>query len=212
MSDMFQPGSPFIRFLTRVCDCVILNLLLVLMTITVVFSGVGLVSVYAVTLKMVRLEEGGTVKNYFRSIRNNFIASVPATIILMVDVFILAVLYYALRTDTLVLTPGLFVLLFIIAILLTAFLSYLLPLIARFDNTFGGQCRNAVKLGLANLPVTVMMTIINMAPFLTTAFAPGMAGYISAFWITIGVAAGAYLDSYYLRIIFDKFTITGRTE
>ena len=51
---MFQTDSWLIRFLTRVCDLMILNILLILACVTVVLSGDGVVSLYAVTLRMHR--------------------------------------------------------------------------------------------------------------------------------------------------------------
>lgn len=206
MNEMFQPESPLIRALTRTADCIILNLLLMGMTVSIVLSGDGLVALYAVTLRMVRKEEGSITKNYFRSVRCNFSASVPVTFILMADVFILAILYYSLRAEVLVMSPGKFVLLMTMAVVLTAFLSYLIPLTARFDNSFAGHCGNALKLAVSNYPLTVMMTVINMAPFLTVAMIPRLSAFFVPFWMTIGVAAGAYLNSYYLRRIFDKYT------
>ena len=209
MNDLFNPESKFIRFLTRLTDCIILNILLVVMSATIVLAGDAQAALYTVTLKMVRREEGEITKNYFRALKKNFLPSAPATPLLLIDIFMMAVIYYSLRADTLVFSPMLYVLLWILIALLTAFLSYLFPLISRFDNKFGEHCRNALGLSLANLPVTIMVTIINLAPFITTAFLQNMAGYVAGYWLFIGVGLGAYINSYYLRTIFDKKTITG---
>ena len=54
---LIRPDSLPIRFLTKVCDLILLNLLFVLSCATVVFSGTGLTALYAVTLKMLRGKE-----------------------------------------------------------------------------------------------------------------------------------------------------------
>ena len=48
---MFHPDGLLIRFLTKVCDLLLLNLALVLSCVTVVFSGTAVTSLYTVTLK-----------------------------------------------------------------------------------------------------------------------------------------------------------------
>ena len=128
---MLQPGSRLIRFLTAVCDLMILNILLVLSCVTVVFSGDGVVSLYTVTLRMFRGTEDSPGKSFLRALRGNFIPSVPSTLLLLADVTMIAVLRRVLYAETLLLSPTVFVLLTIITIFLTALLSYLFPLTAR---------------------------------------------------------------------------------
>ena len=45
---MFHPDGLLIRFLTKVCDLLLLNLALVLSCVTVVFSGTAVTSLYTV--------------------------------------------------------------------------------------------------------------------------------------------------------------------
>lgn len=155
---MLQPGSRLIRFLTAVCDLMILNILLVLSCVTVVFSGDGVVSLYTVTLRMFRGTEDSPGKSFLRALRGNFIPSVPSTLLLLADVTMIAVLRRVLYAETLLLSPTVFVLLTIITIFLTALLSYLFPLTARFNNTFVRHLGNAARLAVANLPVTFLIT------------------------------------------------------
>ena len=203
MVKLLGPRNPVIRFLTRVCDLMILNIILTVFCVTVVLSGAALTSLYSLALKMVRGEDTGIAKPYFHALRENFTPSVPATVLLFADVTLLAFLRYALYADVLLVSPYAFTLLCIAALLLTAWLAWLFPLLARFDNSFRAHAGNAARLALAHLPVTFLLTLIDLAPLLSVMALPQAIGELAAFWALFGIAAGAYVNSFYLRRVFD---------
>ena len=200
---MFHPDSFLIRFLTKVCDLLFLNIVFVLSCATVVFSGAAVTSLYTVTMKMIRGRDYTPMKGFLRGLRENFLASFPATILLFVDVTLLAVLRSTLYAETLLMPPTLFVLLAIITVFLTALLSWLFPLLARFENTFSRHLGNAVRLALANLPVTFLITVVNFLPVLLCLLLPVSMGVVFAFWLLFGFGAGAWVNSFYLNRIFE---------
>ena len=201
---MFHPDGLLIRFLTKVCDLLLLNLALVLSCVTVVFSGTAVTSLYTVTLKMIRGQDYTPIKDFLRALRENFLPSFPAAIMLFVDVTLLAVLRAALYAETLLISPMLFILLTIIAVFLTALLSWLFPLLARFENTFSRHLSNAVRLSLVNLPVTSLLTAVNLLPLLLCVLIPSSLGVVFAFWLSFGCAAGGWANSFYLNRIFES--------
>ena len=201
---MFRPDSLLIRFLTKICDLLFLNIMFVLSCVTIVFSGAAVTSLYAVTLKMIRGQDYAPVKDFLRALRENFLPSFPAAILLLVDVTLLAILRAALYAETLLMPPALFVLLAIITIFLTALLSWLFPLLARFENTFSRHLNNAVRLALVNLPVTFLLTAVNLLPLLLCLLIPPSLGVVFAFWLLFGFAAGAWVNSFYLNRIFQS--------
>ena len=200
---MFQSDSFLIRFLTKTCDLLFLNIMFVLSCATIIFSGAAVTSLYAVTLKMMRGQDCAPIKDFLRALRENFLPSFPATILLFVDVTLLAVLRTALYAEMLLMPPTLFVLLAIITILSTALLSWLFPLLARFENTFSRHLNNAVRLSLVNLPVTFLLTTVNLLPLLLCLLIPPSLGVVFAFWLLFGFAAGAWVNSFYLNRIFE---------
>ena len=200
---MFQPDSLLIRFLTKTCDLLFLNIMFVLSCVTIAFSGAAVTSLYTVTLKMIRGQDYAPVKAFLRALRENFLPSFSATILLFLDMTLLAILRAALYAETLLMPPTLFVLLAIITILLTALLSWLFPLLARFENTFSRHLNNAVRLSLVNLPVTFLLTTVNLLPLLLCLLIPPSLGVVFAFWLLFGFAAGAWVNSFYLNRIFE---------
>lgn len=201
---MLHPDSWLIRFLTRVCDLLFLNIALVLSCCTVVLSGAAATALYSITMKLMRGQDCDPVKGFFRALRGNFLLSSLATILLLTDVTLLAVLRSVLYAETLLMPPVIFVLLAILTVFLTALLSYLFPLLARFENTFSCHLSNAVRLALANLPVTFLMTAVNLLPLLICFLIPSALGAVFAFWLLFGFAAGAWINSFYLNRIFES--------
>lgn len=199
---MIQSGNWLIRFLTRVCDLMILNIMLILTCVTVVLSGDGVVSLYAVTLRIHRGTEDSPGKSFLRALRGNFVLSAPAALLLFVDMTLIAALRQILYAETLVLSPTLFIFFVIVSFFLTALLSYLFPLLARFENSFLHHLGNAAQMTVANLPVTFLLTVVNLLPVLLPLFLPQLTGVVIAFWLLIGFAAGAYVNSFYLNRIF----------
>ena len=57
MSSFFSMDSPVMRFLSRVCDLIILNLLAIVCSIPIVTIGASITAMFSVTLKMVKGEE-----------------------------------------------------------------------------------------------------------------------------------------------------------
>ena len=201
---MFGPNSRLIRFLTAVCDLMILNVLFLISCITVVLAGDGAVSLYTVTLRMFRGTAESPGKSFLHSLKRNFLPSVPTALLLLTDMTLLAVLRGVLYAETLLLSPAVFVFLVSAAVFLTALLSYLFPLLARFDNTFPRHLGNAGRLAVAHLPVTFLLTTINLLPVLLPLFFPQLLGVVAAFWMFLGFSTGAWVNSFYLNRIFSE--------
>ena len=201
---MFHPDSCLIRFLARICDLLLLNIALVLSCCTVVLSGTAVTALYSMTLKLMRGQDCDPVKGFLRALRENFLSSSFATILFLADVTLLAVLRSVLYAETLLMPPAVFVMLAILAVFLTALLSYLFPLLARFENTFSHHLSNAIRLSLANLPVTVLMTTVNLLPLLIGLLFPALLGVVFAFWLLFGFAAGAWINTFDLNRIFES--------
>ena len=56
--NIFEEGSPFQRFLNKMADLLILNLIALLMCLPIITAGASLTAMHYVLLKMVRGAEG----------------------------------------------------------------------------------------------------------------------------------------------------------
>ena len=88
--------------------------------------------------------------------------------------------------------------------MLAPYLEYLFPLLARYDNTFLRQLGNAGRLALANLPVSCLLLAVNLLPLLVGIFLPALWAYVVGFMALVGIASGAYINSFYLNRIFGQ--------
>ena len=60
----FVIDSPLMRFLARIGDLILLNLIFVISCIPVITAGAAISSLYAVAMKLVRGEEPSVMRDY----------------------------------------------------------------------------------------------------------------------------------------------------
>lgn len=84
MSSFFNMDSPVMRFLSRLCDLMILNILCLICCIPIVTIGASITALYSVTLKMVKGEDSYIAKGFFKGFRQNFKISTIIWLILLV--------------------------------------------------------------------------------------------------------------------------------
>lgn len=68
----FNLDSPVMRFLTKVADLIILNILFLICCIPIVTIGAASTALYTVTMKSVRDEESYVIRSYFKAFKDNF--------------------------------------------------------------------------------------------------------------------------------------------
>lgn len=164
--NIFEEGSPFQRFLNKMTDLLILNVITVLMCIPVITAGAALTAMHYVLLKMVRGEEGYIVKSFFRCFKREFR---QATIL-----WILYMALAALMASNLVLVleggghyplwlPASIV---VVAFLELMFIIYTFAMLSRFDNPVYHTILNAVTLTFAELPRSLEMAVITLVPLI----------------------------------------------
>ncbi len=84
MGGLFSIENPFWQFINRLLHVILLNFLWFICSIPIVTMGAATTAVYSVTLKMVRNQEGYTVKSFFEAFRTNFRQSTVIWLILLV--------------------------------------------------------------------------------------------------------------------------------
>lgn len=204
MGKFFNIDSPLMRFLTKLADLMILNILFLITCLPVVTIGAAWTSLYYVAMKMVRDEEGGIVRSYFHAFRLNFrqatllwLGVLGIAVILVLDLLILA------RIDSPI-AAAMNMGIGIIAILIFLVLQYLFPLLARFEAGTVQTLKNAVLLTVGQLPRTLLMGF-STAGILVITFYNGYTLSIGILlWMLLGFAIMAFSNSSILVKIFDK--------
>ena len=206
MSKLFRMDSPLMRFLTKIADLMVLNILFCVTSIPLITIGASWTALYSVTLKMVRDEEGSVSRSYFRSFRQNFR---QATLLWLGVLVVLALLVLDIRVlngmaeGT---APGLLrVGVEILALLGIMVLQYLFPSLARFEASLADTLKNACMMALAHLPKTALMTAAAVGAVWITLINNTTIDVGLMVWPLIGFSLMAFGNSGILRKIFDNY-------
>ena len=206
MSKLFRMDSPLMRFLTKIADLMVLNILFCVTSIPLITIGASWTALYSVTLKMVRDEEGSVSRSYFRSFRQNFR---QATLLWLGVLVVLALLVLDIRVlngmagGT---APGLLrVGVEILALLGIMVLQYLFPSLARFEASLADTLKNACMMALAHLPKTALMTAAVVGAVWITLINNTTIAVGLMVWPLIGFSLMAFGNSGILRRIFDNY-------
>ena len=167
MGRFFNLDSPFVAFMNRVADLMILNVLFVICCIPVITIGPAVTALYYVTLKMARNEESYIAKSYFKSFKQNFRQGLVMWLIdlLLIGIFVLDFSVLNGRI-TGVENPGtpmftvVRVVLMVLAFLMLFAFSFTFPVLAKFDNTIKNTYRNAFLMSIRHFPTALVTTLL----------------------------------------------------
>ena len=87
-----------------------------------------------------------------------------------------------------------------------AVLSYLFPLLSRFYYTTGVLIKNAVLIAMLNLPYTIVILLLNLAPWLLFFLRLDLFFRLLPVLVFLGAGLIAYVNSLMFQRIFRKYT------
>ena len=154
----FSLDSKFSQIMGRVFDLMMLNIIFLIMCIPIVTIGANFTAMYYVTLKMIKNEETYIFRTYWKSFRENFKQATAIWLILLAVLIVLILdLLLVMRM------PGTITYLrfvFLVLILFEAMvLSYVFPVLSRFDNTVKNTIKNSILMAIRHLPWTMMFLL-----------------------------------------------------
>lgn len=203
--NFFVIDSPLMRTLGKIGDIIFLNLLFVVTSIPLFTIGTALSAMYTVTMKMVRGEDPGVIREYFRAFKRNFrtaticwIAMAAAAALLLLDFRLVGAFDGAARSVVRILLGAVLALWFLMFL-------YLFPYIARFENTVLQSMKNAWMLSVVHLPSTILMLFISGGLIVATLFTSRSFVIATILWVFAGFAAVAWVQSFLLVRIFSKY-------
>lgn len=198
---MLQKDGKFVKVLNRIADLVGLNLLAILFCIPIITIGASITAVYGCIFRIQEKREGYLTKDFWKLFKECFRSS---TIIYLVGVAVVAMLYLDYQifaTDSRL--DILQVLVVAGGILVAEIFTYAFPMEYYFENSLKATVKNALLLGISNIPYTLLMLGINVFPFFLVARIPVTFGI----WFLIGISGVAWINSFFLKKIFSKVRI-----
>lgn len=198
---MLQKDGKFVKVLNRIADLVGLNLLAILFCIPIITIGASITAVYGCIFRIQEKREGYLTKDFWKLFKECFRSS---TIIYLVGVAVVAMLYLDYQifaTDSRL--DILQVLMVAGGIVVAEIFTYAFPMESYFENSLKATVKNALLLGISNIPYTLLMLGINVFPFFLVARIPVTFGI----WFLIGISGVAWINSFFLKKIFSKVRI-----
>lgn len=205
MRNLFNYENPFIQFLVRVGDLIILNVLFILCSAPVVTLGASLTALHRVTQNMLFEQEEPLLKAFFRAFRQNFKQSTLAWLVeLVVIVSLVCDVLLVMAYFNGGLAKAMYILVAVLAILVAGVYAYLMPLIARYENGMRQQVNNAVVLAIIKLPKTVLLVFLNLLPVILLVISVPLFIQTLIFWVIIGFAFVSFIESSILKPVFQQ--------
>lgn len=212
MRNLFNLDNPFVQFLARVGDLIIVNVLFLLCCLPVVTVGASLAAMQKVTQAIALEEDNGIVKTFFRGLRENFRQATALWV--MILVFAVSMLFnylivmgFTAGTVSVVLKW----VLVILAVLVLVLAVYMFPLLARYQNTIREHAVNALILAVVKLPRTIALVALAALPVLIAVISMQTFLQTLIFWLTVGFGFVSYIASVLLKPVFRELE-TGKVQ
>ena len=203
MSRIFDVDNGFFRFMTRVADALILNLIFLITCIPVVTIGASYTAMYYYCLKAVNNEEGYIWKSYWKSFKTNFVQGFLFEVIFAIIGIILYIdiKYMYVRAFAAGSAFGWKLLFFIavgMVVLALITFMYAFPILSRFDNKTFIIIRNAALMSIRHLPQTVpLLFIFGIMVLIGWFLMPVSIFFIFGAWV--------YISSIFFYKVLDRY-------
>lgn len=203
---LFDYDGPLMRALVSIGELILLNLLFLLCCLPVLTAGASAAAMYTVTFHELDGKGGHVCRQFFAAFRANF---KKATLQWLVMLAVAGVLYADFCIITQTAFAGKAVVEIVFVIVLTLYLptlTFLFPIQAYFENSVAKTLKNAVALGLAKLPQSVLLIALNGFPLLLLYFNITAFFRLLPLWCVIGFSVTARLSGRLFRRIFRKLS------
>ncbi len=166
--NLFRPDSGLMITMNQITDCIFLSLFFLVGCIPVVTLGSSLAALYDSVFRAFRQGDKHSWQRFWEVFRGNWKGGILPTAVFLGIFLALARGLIALwngavygRISWMLFSAGAFA-----GVLVLGILSLLFPMLSRFENPLGRLLKNTVLLGMANLPGTLLLGILNAAAIL----------------------------------------------
>lgn len=209
LQGIFNYDNPVWRFIGKLGDLIILNILWIICSIPVFTIGASTTAVYYVTLKLARDEDDSTIKSFFRAFKSNFKQATVIWLILLAAGMVLGFDFWFFVTGQMpisgvlktVLTAGAGGLLLIYMFILT----YVFPLQSRFYNPVKRTLFNAFFMSVRHLFQTIGILAVDLGIVAASYFGLFYFPQLVMLLFLFGMPLVAFVNSYIFTAIFRRY-------
>ena len=193
----FNLESPLMQGLSRMADILWLNVLTLIFCLPVVTAGASLTAMHYMCLKMARNEESYISAGFFKAFKQNF---KQATIIWLIELFALVVIlgdFYIMIAAESGVHIAIQVVIYVVTFLFLMTVTFVYPLLAKFENTVKQTIKNAFLISIMQFPKTVLKIIMSVIPIVCFILLPQSIPLVLMF--------GMSLPAYLFAKMYNKF-------
>ena len=166
--NILKPDSSLMITMTWITDCIFLSLFWLLGCFPVITAGASFAALYDASFRTYRRGEKHAWRRFAHVFRTNWKGGIGPTVVTLGAFWALASGLIRLWNSAVgqdisfaVFAGGAF-----LGMAALGILSIVFPMLSRFENSFGGLLKNALLLGLANMPRTLGLGMLNAATIL----------------------------------------------
>ena len=197
MDKFFDSENPVMKFLARLVDLVVLNVITIVYCIPIVTAGGALTAMNYVLLHLHRGDESYIIRMFRKSFRANFRQGIPEGLLALAAAGITAVDLLALRGSESPAATVMMIVITVIAVMIFVTCVYMFALQSRYENTVSGTILNALRLAVGNLPRSAGIAVIWLIWILVLVYLNKAA---PLFFLIYGVS----LPGYMCAILYDR--------
>lgn len=206
---LFDPESPFGRGMEKVWQLIVLNVLWLLCSLPVVTLGASTAALQTVLLALLRGEDHRIARRFFAAFRENWKRASAVWLVLLVAIALCLFDWkFAVLMDSflwkLIAVAGLTVVALIC--------SFVFTLIARYENTGRNHLRNALLLGVGNLPRLLLVWMVWAGPVVLTVWSAETLHFMILLWLMAGVSGLSLAGLRILKPVYDRLDEGNREE
>ena len=189
---IFHPDSALMITMSQITDCIFLSLFWLLGCFPLVTAGTATAALYDAVWWGFRKGEKHVWQRFFQSFRRNLKPGLLPTVMVLAGGAVLLWTLIQLWNSAVYgeISWALFAGAAFVMLVLLGIGSILFPQLSRFENSFGGLLKNTVFLGMANLPRTLGLGLLNAGAVLLCAayivplfFLPALAALLGTLFI-----------------------------
>ena len=163
--NILRPDSPLMITMTQITDCIFLSIFWLLGCIPVLTAGVSAAALYDAVYHGFRKGEKHSWQRFFHAYKQNLKSGLLPGVIFLLAAALLTRLGILVWNQAVYgnISWGVFAAAAFFLLVLLGLGSILFPLLSRFETGMAQLFSNAVRLGLANLPLTLGLALVNAA-------------------------------------------------
>lgn len=193
--------SPFMHFLGKMADLMILNLLTLLCCIPLFTAGAAFTAMHYQVLKIVRDEECYIAKGYFKAFKENFKQATAIWLIMLLIAAVLGADFYIMNKSDIEFNVIFRAVMGAIAIFSAFTLLYVFPAQAKFANPVFRTIKNALAMSILQAPKTILMAVLYLIPVVLFIYVPNVMPLVILFGFTLPAFLSAKMyNKFFLKL------------